>query len=137
MKILLVAINAKYIHSNLAVYCLKAYAEKNMPQDVNDYKDMNHMDVDSRTPRRGRDCRQDPELFHYGIRGRRLADPDTDDEILPAYTIKKSRIVADEDVFAEEPVIIAEDKFEQIQDVAADDVQEEVSTNAKDTQEEE
>ena len=35
MKILLVAINAKYIHSNLAVYCLKAYAEKNMPQDVN------------------------------------------------------------------------------------------------------
>lgn len=117
--------------------------EKNhMPLDVNDYKDMNHMDVDSRTPRRGRDCRQDPELFHYGIRGRRLADPDTDDEILPAYTIKKSRIVADEDVFAEEPVIIAEDKFEQIQDVAADDaadddVQEEVSTNAEDTQEEE
>ena len=35
MKILLVAINAKYIHSNLAVYCLKTYAEKNMPQDVN------------------------------------------------------------------------------------------------------
>ena len=35
MKILLVAINAKYIHSNLAVYCLKAYAEKNMPEDVN------------------------------------------------------------------------------------------------------
>ncbi|WP_105310393.1 B12-binding domain-containing radical SAM protein [Dorea sp. Marseille-P4042] len=35
MKILLVAINAKYIHSNLAVYCLRAYAEKNMPQDVN------------------------------------------------------------------------------------------------------
>lgn len=28
MKILLIAINAKYIHSNLAVYCLKAYAEK-------------------------------------------------------------------------------------------------------------
>ena len=117
--------------------------EKNhMPQDVNDYKDMNHMDVDTRTPRHGRDCRQDPELFHYGIRGRRLADPDTDDEILPAYTIKKSRIVADEDVFEEEPVIIAEDKFEQIQDVAVDDatdddVQEEVSTNAKDTQEEE
>lgn len=27
MKILLVVINAKYIHSNLAVYCLKAYAE--------------------------------------------------------------------------------------------------------------
>ena len=28
MKILLVAINAKYIHSNLAVYSLKAYAEQ-------------------------------------------------------------------------------------------------------------
>ena len=28
MKILLVAINAKYIHSNLAVYCLKSYAAK-------------------------------------------------------------------------------------------------------------
>ena len=27
MKVLLVAINAKYIHSNLAVYCLKAYAD--------------------------------------------------------------------------------------------------------------
>ncbi len=29
MKILLIAVNAKYIHSNLAVYCLKAFAEKN------------------------------------------------------------------------------------------------------------
>ena len=28
MKVLLAAINAKYIHSNLAVYCLKAYAGK-------------------------------------------------------------------------------------------------------------
>ena len=28
MNILLVAINAKYIHSNLAVYCLKSYAAK-------------------------------------------------------------------------------------------------------------
>lgn len=27
MKILLAAVNAKYIHSNLAVYSLKAYAE--------------------------------------------------------------------------------------------------------------
>ena len=33
MKILLTAINAKYIHSNLAVYCLKAYASKNIVQD--------------------------------------------------------------------------------------------------------
>lgn len=30
MKVLLTAINAKYIHSNLAVYCLKAYAEAKM-----------------------------------------------------------------------------------------------------------
>ena len=28
MKILLCAINAKYIHSNLAVYSLRAYAER-------------------------------------------------------------------------------------------------------------
>ena len=28
MKVLLAAINAKYIHSNLAVYCLKSYAKK-------------------------------------------------------------------------------------------------------------
>ena len=31
MKVLLGAVNAKYIHSNLAVYCLKAYAEKYGP----------------------------------------------------------------------------------------------------------
>ncbi len=35
MRILLVAINAKYIHSNLAVYSLKAYAEK---YGANDHK---------------------------------------------------------------------------------------------------
>ena len=34
MKILLAAINAKYIHSNLGVYSLKAYAEKHLGQDV-------------------------------------------------------------------------------------------------------
>lgn len=32
MKILLVAINAKYIHSNLAVYSLKAYAKKQLSE---------------------------------------------------------------------------------------------------------
>ncbi|MDD3362580.1 MAG: B12-binding domain-containing radical SAM protein, partial [Hespellia sp.] len=32
MKTLLTAINAKYIHSNLAVYSLKAYAEQHMNQ---------------------------------------------------------------------------------------------------------
>lgn len=35
MKILLTAINAKYIHSNLAVYCLKSYAEKYMDKAAN------------------------------------------------------------------------------------------------------
>ena len=39
MKILLTAINAKYIHSNLAVYCLKAYAEKYM--QISKTKDIN------------------------------------------------------------------------------------------------
>ncbi len=34
MKILLVAINAKYIHSNLAVYSLKAYAEKCLGEEL-------------------------------------------------------------------------------------------------------
>lgn len=33
MKIVLAAINAKYIHSNLAVYSLKAYAQKYLKQD--------------------------------------------------------------------------------------------------------
>lgn len=32
MKVLLTAINAKYIHSNLAVYSLKAYAERNLTE---------------------------------------------------------------------------------------------------------
>ena len=34
MKVLLTAINAKYIHSNLAVYSLKAYAEKNLSENA-------------------------------------------------------------------------------------------------------
>ncbi len=34
MKILLAAVNSKYIHSNYAVYCLKAYAEKYAGTDV-------------------------------------------------------------------------------------------------------
>ena len=34
MKILLTAINAKYIHSNLAVYCLKAYAKEHVKANV-------------------------------------------------------------------------------------------------------
>ena len=31
MRYLLCGINAKYIHSNLAIFCLKAYAEANGP----------------------------------------------------------------------------------------------------------
>ena len=34
MKILLAAINAKYIHSNLAVYSLKAYAEQRLTKQA-------------------------------------------------------------------------------------------------------
>ena len=38
MKILLVAVNAKYIHSNLAVYCLKSYAaSKGQEADIAEY----------------------------------------------------------------------------------------------------
>ncbi len=38
MKVLLVAVNAKYIHSNLAVYCLKSYAaSKGYEVDIAEY----------------------------------------------------------------------------------------------------
>ena len=38
MKILLTAINAKYIHSNLAVYSLKAYAKEYKEQiEIGEY----------------------------------------------------------------------------------------------------
>ena len=39
MKVLLTAINAKYIHSNLGVYCLKAYADE-MLQHSSDRPDI-------------------------------------------------------------------------------------------------
>ena len=32
VKVLLAAVNAKYIHSNLAVYCLRAYAKERYPE---------------------------------------------------------------------------------------------------------
>ena len=35
MKILLVGINAKYVHSNLAVYSLRAYAVKHFKDEKN------------------------------------------------------------------------------------------------------
>ena len=38
MKILLAAVNAKYIHSNLAVYCLKSYAaSKGQEAEIAEY----------------------------------------------------------------------------------------------------
>lgn len=36
MKVLIVAINAKYIHSNLAAYSLRAYAMKNLPKELHE-----------------------------------------------------------------------------------------------------
>lgn len=34
MKVVLAAINTKYIHSNLAVYSLKAYSENEFPGEM-------------------------------------------------------------------------------------------------------
>ncbi|SCP98869.1 B12-binding domain-containing radical SAM protein [Anaerobium acetethylicum] len=56
MKILLVAVNAKYIHSNLAVYSLRAYAEKYRDQieiaeyTINHYTDDILQDLYKRKP---------------------------------------------------------------------------------------
>ena len=44
MKILLIAINAKYIHSNLAVYSLKAYAK-----EYQEYIDIAEYTINHRT----------------------------------------------------------------------------------------
>ena len=56
MKVLLGAVNAKYIHSNLAVYCLKSYAAKRgFEVEVTEYT-INHrrddilMDIYQRKP---------------------------------------------------------------------------------------
>ncbi len=46
MKIVLAAINAKYIHSNLAVYCLKAYAKPYKSQiNIKEYTINNQIDT--------------------------------------------------------------------------------------------
>ncbi len=46
MKILLAAINAKYIHSNLAVYCLKGYAKEYEDQiDIAEFTINNQLDA--------------------------------------------------------------------------------------------
>ena len=54
MKILLTAINAKYIHSNLAVYSLKAYAKDENVElaeyTINQQKDDILMDIYKRQP---------------------------------------------------------------------------------------
>ena len=54
MKILLAAVNAKYIHSNLAVYSLKAYAEDPAVEigeyTINQQKDDILMDICKRKP---------------------------------------------------------------------------------------
>ena len=54
MKILLAAVNAKYIHSNLAVYSLKAYAEDPAVEigeyTINQQKDDILMDIYKRKP---------------------------------------------------------------------------------------
>lgn len=54
MKILLAAVNAKYIHSNLAVYSLKAYAEDSAVEigeyTINQQKDDILMDIYKRKP---------------------------------------------------------------------------------------
>ena len=53
MNVLLAAINAKYIHSNLAVYSLKAYAEENgIPrQDKRKYRKIQSRSLRSRNIR--------------------------------------------------------------------------------------
>ena len=55
MKILLAAVNAKYIHSNLAVYSLKAYAGGDPAVEIGEYtinqqKDDILMDIYKRQP---------------------------------------------------------------------------------------
>ena len=89
--------------------------------------DMDHIDPDTKLPAKCEDTCNDTQLFHYGVRGRKLEDPDTDDEILPAYTIRKSQITDEDNTVLEEPVIIAEEAFEEIEDVTAEDMSEKES----------
>ncbi len=107
--------------SQLVSNLLNGRLEKlNLPVDVDEYQDMDHMNIHTRRPESKKDVGGDSQLFHYGIRGRKLEDPDTDDEILPAYTIKKSHVhFEDLDITAARK--ITEDAFETIQDVAAEE----------------
>lgn len=64
-----------------------------MPQDLDAYKNLDHMDEETGKPvhKRKKDMTIDrSEAFKYGVRGKRLSDQDTDDEILPVYIIHKS-----------------------------------------------
>ena len=48
MRVLLAAINAKYIHSNLGVYSLKAYGESRVPglqAEIGEYTINHRMDL--------------------------------------------------------------------------------------------
>lgn len=101
--------------------------KKKLPQRVEDYMDMDHLDIDTKQPAKSVDNRNDMQLFHYGVRGRKLEDPDTDDEILPAYTIRKSGFSDEDNTFPDEPVVITEDNFEEIEDVTAQTASEEES----------
>ena len=104
----------------LASNLLKGRLEKKkLPKDIEDYMGMDHLDVETKQPARGQDIYSDTQLFHYGVRGRKLEDPDTDDEILPAYTIKKSRIFG-MDSSVSDTSNITEDNFEEIEDVTTE-----------------
>ena len=89
--------------------------------------DMDHIDSETKLPAKCEGNCNDTQLFHYGVRGRKLEDPDTDDEILPAYTIRKSQMTDEENAILEESVIITEDNFEEIEDVTAEDMTEKES----------
>ena len=62
-----------------------------LPLEIENYDDLNHVDEQTRKP-----CKEAmqpfdrSQVFRYGVRGNRLSDPDTDDEILPAYIIRKA-----------------------------------------------
>ena len=62
-----------------------------LPLEVEDYEELDH--VDEQTRKACKEARQPfdrSQVFRYGVRGNRLSDPDTDDEILPAYIIRKA-----------------------------------------------
>ncbi len=101
--------------------------KKKLPANVEEYMDMDHIDPETKLPAKCEDNCNDTQLFHYGVRGRKLEDPDTDDEILPAYTIRKSHIFDEDEMFVDEPVIITEDYFEEIEDVTAETTSEKES----------